>query len=409
MSEDQSVQERIRRETVGAVHADAGDFARRKQTLNVGARVEIGAHATHHVMTGRAHGDRVFRRIEAVLRQHFAQIRKAFADAFRLQMRHRNKHVGRAGLGDFMRDRFGHDVARREFKALVVFVHEAFVLRVQQPAAFTAHGFGDEVAFGAGEVQRGRVELYEFHVLKRRARAVSHGHAVAGGHVGVGRLAVNLPNPAGRQNGDFGFDLEHLPGFGVERDESVAGLVVVQQIDGKMIFENRNVGMVADFFDQAGFNRAAGGVAQRVDDAVVRMSAFEREGDLAVLAVKGRAPFDELRDAQWAFRDEFAHGGFVAQPRAGDDRVLEMRFGFIERIERDGHAALRVKRVGLLHPALGHEQHGGALRRDNGRGNRGDSGAGDQHVGRQRRDAPQVNVDQVLFVQALLLPPFSLR
>ena len=43
----------------------------------------------------------------------------------------------------------------------------------------------------------------------------------------------------------------------------------------------------------------------------MRMSAFEREREIPVLAIKRRAPRDELADALRAFGDEFPHGVLI--------------------------------------------------------------------------------------------------
>ena len=98
-------------------------------------------------------------------------------------------------------DRAGDDVARRELGALVVARHEALAVGQLEQPAFAAHRLGDQERLGVRVVEAGRVELDEFHVRDRRARAPAHGHAVAGRGVGIGRVEVDLARAAGGEDG----------------------------------------------------------------------------------------------------------------------------------------------------------------------------------------------------------------
>ena len=73
----------------------------------------------------------------------------------------------------------------------------ALPARVAQDAAFAAHRLADEERFRLGMEQAGRVELDELHVGDGHARAVGHGHAVAGGDVGIGGVEIDLAAAAG--------------------------------------------------------------------------------------------------------------------------------------------------------------------------------------------------------------------
>ncbi len=58
--------------------------------------------------------------------------------------------------------------------------------------------------------EAGGMKLDELHVGDRRARAVGHGHAVAGGDVRVGGVKINFAAAAGGEQdgaGGEGFDL----------------------------------------------------------------------------------------------------------------------------------------------------------------------------------------------------------
>ena len=63
-AEDETLEQRIARQPVGAVHAGAGDLARRVQTRNRGAPVDVGLHAAHDVVGRRPDRDAIAREIQ---------------------------------------------------------------------------------------------------------------------------------------------------------------------------------------------------------------------------------------------------------------------------------------------------------------------------------------------------------
>ena len=68
-----------------------------------------------------------------------------------------------------------------------------------QHAAFAAHRFADQKRFRLRMIKAGGMELDELHVRHRRARPIRHRHAVARRDVRVGRVEINFPATAGRQ------------------------------------------------------------------------------------------------------------------------------------------------------------------------------------------------------------------
>ena len=117
-----------------------------------------------------------------------AEVRQVEVDARRL------------GGREVRDDRAAHDVARRELARGVVLEREPLALLVDQPPALAADGLGDQVARGAGDVQRRRVELDELEVAEPGARAERHAETVAGRDLGIGRLAVHAARPSGRED-----------------------------------------------------------------------------------------------------------------------------------------------------------------------------------------------------------------
>ena len=63
----QPFEQRVAGKTVGAMHTSTGDLARREQSANRRASIEVGLHAAHDVVRGRAHRDPIARQIEARL------------------------------------------------------------------------------------------------------------------------------------------------------------------------------------------------------------------------------------------------------------------------------------------------------------------------------------------------------
>ena len=66
-------------------------------------------------------------------------------------------------------------------------------------AAFAAHRLADQKGLGLGMIEAGGMELDELHVGDRRAGALGHGHAVAGGDVRIGGVEIDLAAAAGGQ------------------------------------------------------------------------------------------------------------------------------------------------------------------------------------------------------------------
>ena len=71
-------------------------------------------------------------------------------------------------------------------------------------APFAAYRLGDQERLGQRVEEGGGVELHEFHVGDGGPGPVGHGDAVAGGHVRVAGVQVDLAGAAAGQQGDGG-------------------------------------------------------------------------------------------------------------------------------------------------------------------------------------------------------------
>jgi hypothetical protein len=122
---------------------------------------------------------------------------KALHQELRIEVGHVQQHAVIARALELGVDGPGHHIPRGQLGALVVVGHEPRTRGLQpELAALAAQGLADQERFGVGVIQAGRVELHELHVRHRCPRPVGAGHAVAGGHVRVGRVQVDLADAA---------------------------------------------------------------------------------------------------------------------------------------------------------------------------------------------------------------------
>jgi hypothetical protein len=193
-TEHHEIEQRVRAESVRAVHRDAGRFADCHQARHDAFRIavlqrhhfalHVRRHAAHVVVDGRQHRDRLLRDVDAGedLRG-LGNARQPLVDLVRAEMLQVQEDMvlvlaDAAALADLDRHRAAHDVARREILGVrCVALHEALAAGVAQNAALAAHAFSDEAARA---VDAGRMELHELHVLQGQAGAQHHAAAIAG-------------------------------------------------------------------------------------------------------------------------------------------------------------------------------------------------------------------------------------
>ena len=132
-------------------------------------------------------------------------------------------------------------VARGQLAARIVVGHEAVAVAIDQPRPFAARGLADQAAAAAGDVEHRGMELHELHVAQLGPGAIGHGHAVAGGHLGIGRFAVELARPAGGQDRLLGPD-HRLAVPAVPHQRAAADAVVRQQIEREGVLPDVDVG-----------------------------------------------------------------------------------------------------------------------------------------------------------------------
>ena len=210
---------------------------------------------------------------------------------------------------------------------------------------------------------------------------VRHRDAVAGGHIGIGRLLIHTAEPARREQHRPRPHRHQLRRVAVVHDRAAHPIAVRQQIDRGPEAAKRDVRQRPRFAVQRARDLAAGRIAMRVQDPAAAVRGFPREREAHPVAIELRAPFDELLDRRRSFLDQRVDRRDVAQPRAGRDRVLLMQPHLVVIAERDRDAALRIFRGGLPQAVLGDHQHRSRLRQFDGGPQSGDAGADHEEIG----------------------------
>ena len=158
-------------------------------------------------------------------------------------------------------------------------------------------------------------------------------------------------------------------------------MVLGDDFDGEVVFEDVDVGVCAHGLDKAFLNFEAR-VVGVVEDAEFAVTAFAVEVEGAVgLAVEVDAPFDEPADLLGSTFDDFLDGGGVAEHVAGDHRVADVFVEVIHfKISHGGDASLREGRVSLFELGFAHESDAAAAGHFEGKAHAGDAGAYDEIV-----------------------------
>ena len=352
-------------------------------------------------MLGRGDGDQLGDRVDAVLAADAEDGGEAPAPRKSIQCRSARvgaqvarvePHVRLPGLDHPAGDGLGHHVAWREVGELVLALHEAPSLEVDEERALAAHRLGDQrlLALGVGaEPHHGRVELDELEVAQPGSGAQRDRHAVAGGDAGVGRLAEHLAEAARREHDRaavHGTDAvvlalaEHVEG---QAGDGAVGRA--QQVDGESVLDDLDLGRAVDGGDEGALDLGAGGVAARVGDPVAVVAALAGQRQLAVgVVVELRAERDQLADGVRALGHQYAYGVDVARSRAGHEGVALVLLGGVARPQRSRDAALRPLGGAGGQDVLGDHQQVqrgvGGVDAERGR-QPGDAGAHDHDVG----------------------------
>jgi hypothetical protein len=176
------------------------------------------------------------------------------------------------------------------------------------------------------------VELDELHVRYAAACTPGHGDAVAAGRVRIRRIEIDLACAARGHHGLARGNRLDVARCNVECVQAMAAharpaqLCIGNQVDRKVVFQQRDVRVVAYLLNQRRDHGMAGGIGG-VDDASMAMAAFARqvEAEFSLLVAGERhAMADQPFNGRTPVFDDVASGGFIAQSCPGDERVVDV-------------------------------------------------------------------------------------
>jgi hypothetical protein len=169
--------------------------------------------------------------------------------------------VALPGPGQMLHDAAADDVARRELAHRVNALHEPSAGCIDQPRPFAADGLADQVPRSTGDIEARRMELHELEVGDRRARTPCHGDRIAGGHLRVGRLPIDLARAAAREHdrpGPHDLQAEARVPRQDARGATLARILPGQDIKREAAIEEPNRAQPAHLGDQRRSQRGAG-------------------------------------------------------------------------------------------------------------------------------------------------------
>mmetsp|Transcript_21674 Transcript_21674/g.84431 ORF Transcript_21674/g.84431 Transcript_21674/m.84431 type:complete len:640 (+) Transcript_21674:4098-6017(+) len=403
-AEDQQVQQRVRAQAVGAMHADAGAFAHRVEPVDNFVRVavlrrdhltvDVGRDATHLVVDGRHHGDRFLGDVDVgEVVTNLEHRRQALGDGVGAQVGHVEVDVVLVGTAaatflDFLIHAARHEVARREvLQRRRVALHEALAIGVAQDGAFAAAAFGQQ---HAGVMHAGRVELPELHVFQRDAGARRHAQAVTGVDEGIGGSREDAPRAAGGQQHGLALQDMQIAGFHFQRSHTDHVAVgVADQVQRHPLDEELRAGLDVLLVERvqhrvAGAVGRGAGALHRLLAVVGGVAAEGALVDGAVgIAVEGHAEVFEFVHDLGRFAAHELDRVLVTQPVGALDGVVEVVVPVVlaHVAERGTDAALGGHGVRAGREDLGQHGHVEAGARQLQRGaHAGATGPDDDHV-----------------------------
>ena len=132
LAEDQTFEQGVAAEPVGAVQAGGGDLAAGVEVLDAGAGRGVGLDAADHVMGAGPDRDQVVADVDVEALAQVADHGESLGEVLFIEVPHVEVDVGRVGLAHLGEDGPADDVARGQLTRFVIVLHEAPALGVQQ-------------------------------------------------------------------------------------------------------------------------------------------------------------------------------------------------------------------------------------------------------------------------------------
>ncbi len=207
------------------------------------------------------------------------------------------------------------------------------------------------------------MELNEFHILQRQARAQHHAAAVAGAGMRAGRGVVGAAVAARREYHGLGAEAVDRTVVEAKRDHADAAAVLHDQVDRKVLDEEVGVVLQALLVQRVehrmagAVGRGAGPLGRRPLAHVLHHAAERPLVDRPVLvAAERHAGVLELVDRVRRFADHVLDRVLITEPVRPLDGVEHVPGPVVGRVvaERGGDASLRRHGVAAGREHLGH-------------------------------------------------------
>ena len=336
---DEALEKAVTRQTVGAMQAAGSDLPGGEQAGNACATVIVDRDSADHVMGAGPHRNPIAGEIEAKLPADLGHAGKPLPHDRRVEVREIEIHIGVVGAVHHLGDRPGDDVARSEFCTIVEVGHEAVAIAVDEPGPGAPHGLGDQTPRAAGDVEHRGMKLHELHVTNLGTGPPGEGHAVAAGARRVGRFAINLPDASGGQNRLLG-PHECLAVCLVPDERPTTAALMGDQIDRERVGPHLEVVERPRPLDHGPHHLPAGGVAKRMNDAVMAVAAFAAQFERTIAGIEPRAPGDQFVDPRRSLAYDRIHHILMAEPSPRGQRVGHMVVEPVFGIDDPGDASL---------------------------------------------------------------------
>ena len=234
--------------------------------------------------------------------------------------------------------------------------HEALALFVEENRAFAAHRFRDQLQRILGRVERGRMKLHELHVGELGARAVRDRVAIAGRHLRIRGVPIDLAASSGREHRRIRDYLDSLSRD--RRANSVDNSVFHDEVEDARLLEHFDPLALLHPLDQRARDFGAGLISVRVYDAPPRMRRLAAELEVSArLEVEVRAGGRQLTDARGSLFDQNLHRLRIAERGTRGQRILPMQLRRISGAQCRGDPALSVGRRAVEQRSLGQHHH----------------------------------------------------
>ena len=325
------------------MQSSASGLAARPEASYRTATLSIRSNATHVIVLRWTHRDRLARWIDAGPKARRGDSRKARLE-IRADCRARvEKHMPAVGAltPDCARD----NIARRKFGSRRS-CHESVTGIVDQNRAFAAQGFADERHRPRCDVERGWMELSEFHVCEKGASARSKRHALPEAAKGIGALLKEPTNSAGRDHDPSG--RKQRGAGGADRENATNRIVLDNNPSRLESLENFNRWRRSRGYDEGAHQLAPCAIAAYVNDAWATVRGLEPEREAPVLRpIKANGEAGELLDRHRRGTCEAIDDRRVAESIARGYRVGGMQSGTVTLADSRSHPALRPERRAL--------------------------------------------------------------